>query len=582
MSEVDLETIIHRLPDGMVVVDDQGITCFANPAAAALFGLEEDRLPGQPFGHPIGQEERTEIQIIRGYREPVHAEMKVAAIELAGNPATLISLRDITARKQMEAALLENEARLKEAKEAADAANRAKSDFLANMSHELRTPLNAILGYAQLLLRDDTLADDHQEAAATIHSSGEHLLTLISDLLDIAKIEAGKIVLETATFDFPAFLQGMIEPMAFRARQKGVELVLSAAPDLPGHVRGDEKRLRQVLLNLISNAVKFTGQGRITLEVRYEGEKTHFEVADTGIGISADALASIFNPFEQGVDAVKGGDGTGLGLAISANLVHLMGGEITVESIPGRGSVFRFAIPLEKIQPPPAHSDPAPRTTPAKPAPIRGSDGRRLSALIVDDNVLNRALAKGMMTRLGFGVLESKDGSDAVRKAIDGQPDLVLLDLFMPVMDGFEAGRKIREAAGARPPKVVAVTADVSEEAKNRCTRAGFDGFIEKPICMEELTRKLRELFETDTAPAGPADPPEPACRDEKSLAALREMAAIGDIGGIRDLANRQRTADPASAPFYDRLIECAGRFRIDEVVAMIRKGGEAVREEQI
>jgi CheY-like chemotaxis protein/anti-sigma regulatory factor (Ser/Thr protein kinase) len=443
--------------------------------------------------------------------------------------------------------------------------------------------LNAILGYAQLLLRDETLAGDHREAAATIHSSGEHLLTLISDLLDIAKIEAGKIVLETATFDFPAFLQGMIEPMAFRARQKGVTLVLSAAPDLPGHVRGDEKRLRQVLFNLLSNAVKFTDNGRITLEVRHEEGKAHFQVTDTGIGIPADDLATIFNPFEQGVDAVKGGDGTGLGLAISANLVRLMGGEIAVESLPGRGSVFRFAIPLEKVRPPATQPTSSPRSTPAKPAPIRGPGDRRLSVLIVDDNVLNRALAKGMMTRLGFDVLESKDGSDAVRKAIDSQPDLVLLDLFMPVMDGFQAGRKIQESAETgRRPVIVAVSADVSGETKDRCSRAGFDDFIEKPICMEELTRKLRKRFETGPAPADPAGPADLICRDGKILAALREMAAIGDIGGIRDLARQQRTKDPASAPFYDRLIDCTGRFRIDEAASIIKRGGAAIRKEQV
>ncbi len=574
LNDAGLETIIRKTPDGMVVVDGEGMTCFVNPAAEALFGLGADRLLGQSFGHPIGKEGKTEIQIIRGFREPVQAEMNIAEIELEGAPATLISLRDITARKQMEAALRENEARLLEAKEAADAANHAKSQFLANMSHELRTPLNAILGYAQLLIRDPDISDDHREAAVTIHNSGEHLLTLISDLLDIAKIEAGKIVLESETFDFRAFLQSMIEPMAFRAREKNVSLILDAPRDLPGHVRGDEKRLRQVLLNLLSNAVKFTEKGQVAMRVRYEEGRAHFEVADTGLGIPAEALKTIFNPFEQGIDAVKGGDGTGLGLAISATLARMMGGEIVVESAPGKGSAFRFAIPMEKTRPSGAAAALSGAAA-SNMKPILGPGGRRLTALIVDDNMLNRALARGVMTRLGFNVIQSQDGSDAVQKAAEIRPDVVLLDLFMPVMDGFRAGAEIRQTSGPERPVIMALSADVSTETKHRCAEVGFDDFIEKPMSLDELSHKLRHHFSQDGSGSNRSydQPPDASCRDAETLAALAEMAAIGDIGGVRGLAERQKAADPASAAFYERLIECARQFRIDEVDALIRNG---------
>lgn len=576
VSEVD--AIIQKMPDGVVVVDDKGVTRFVNPAAEALFGLDADQLMGSPFGHPVSRGGKTEIQIIRGFKDPIQAEMNAASIEWRGTPASLISFRDITGRKQMEAALRENQAHLKTAKEAADAANRAKSQFLANMSHELRTPLNAILGYSQILIKDQNLSYDHREAAEIIHSSGTHLLTLISDLLDIAKIEAGKVVLEPSEFDFQIFLQAILEPVAFKAKEKGIDLTLDAAPDLPSHVQGDEKRLRQVLLNLLSNAVKFTEKGAISLKVRYDDHgKAFFKVMDTGSGIPPDALETIFNPFEQGADASKGGDGTGLGLAISASLVRLMGGNIVVESNMGKGSSFWFEIPLKSVQKP--ISAPRPKPAPAsETAPILGPGGRRLTALIVDDNALNRALARGVMKRLGFHTVESNDGLDAVKKTAEIKPDVVLMDLFMPVMDGFEATAKIRKESSPKQPMIMALSADVSGDAKDRCVQAGFDEFIEKPMSLDELTRKLRERFGDNRRPEAPN---ELSCTDETVVTALSELAAMGDIRGIHGLAEKQKQHDPESAAFYDRLIECANQFRIDELEALIHKNRGNIQGEK-
>lgn len=569
LDQTDLATIIRKTPDGMIVVDGEGITRFVNPAAEALFGMGADDLVGQLFGHPLGTGERTEIEIIRGYRELVQAEMNLAGIEWRGKPATLISLRDITARKEMEAALKESEADLREAKIAADAANRAKSEFLANMSHELRTPLNAILGYAQLLVRDETVSGENRDAAATIHKSGEHLLTLISDLLDIARIEAGKIVMESADFDFPAFLQGLMEPMAFRVKDKDVALTLAPTENLPARVRGDEKRLRQVLLNLLSNAVKFTQTGRVALSVRYADGAARFEVTDTGIGISEDALKTLFTPFEQGIDAQKGGEGAGLGLAISANLVRLMGGEIAVESAPGRGSAFRFEIPLERAAAPPGAAAASPANPfAAKTDPILGPDGQRLTALIVDDNALNRTVARGMMTRLKFDVIESEDGADAVQKVADSRPDVVLLDLVMPVMDGFAAAPEIRRAAGAKKTVIFAVSADVSRETRKRCAEIGCDDFIEKPIPFDGLAGTLRTHLTSPAPPGDPSPTPDrrmPDCRPG-NIDALADMAAIGDVNGVRRLADRMKTSDPDRAGFYARLIDLAGGFRVGDI----------------
>ncbi len=569
LSQNDLATIIRKTPDGMVVVDGEGITRFVNSAAEALFGLKEDALLNESFGYPVGTGERIEIEIIRGYREAVQAEMNLAGIEWQGKPATLISLRDITARKEMEATQKEIEADLREAKTAADAANRAKSEFLANMSHELRTPLNSILGYAQLLVRDETVSGENRDAAATIYKSGEHLLTLISDLLDIARIEAGKIVLESADFDFPAFLQGLMEPMAFRVKDKEVVLSLAPTENLPARVRGDEKRLRQVLLNLLSNAVKFTQTGRVVLSAWYEDGAARFEVTDTGIGISEDALETIFTPFEQGIDAQKGGEGAGLGLAISANLVRLMGGEIAVESTPGQGSAFRFDIPLKTAAALPGAATASPANPfAAKAEPILGPDGQRLTALIVDDNALNRTLARGMMTRLKFDVIESEDGADAVQKVADIRPDVVLLDLMMPVMDGFAAAPEIRRVAGSKKIVIFAVSADVSRETKYRCAGIGCDDFIEKPIPLDVLATKLR----TYLAPPAPSGEPssDPARRMPRrrpgNIDALADLAAIGDVNGVRRLADEMKFADPDCAGFYAHLIDLAGGFRVGDI----------------
>ncbi len=582
LSQADLEAMIRHTPDGIVVVDGEGITRFVNPAAEALFGLGAGDLVDQVFGHPLGTGERTEIEIIRGFKEPVHAEMNLASITWQKAPATLISLRDITARKGMETALKESETSLRDAKAAADAANRAKSEFLANMSHELRTPLNAILGYAQLLLQDEGLAADQRDAAETIHHSGEHLLTLISDLLDIAKIEAGKVRLEPATFDFSAFLQGTFEPMAFSARRKGVDLLLDADPNLPGHVRGDEKRLRQVLFNLLSNAVKFTEKGRVTLAVRYEDGTAHFEVVDTGIGISPDALSTIFHPFEQATAPLQGGDGTGLGLAISVNLVRLMGGDLAVKSTPGQGSTFRFEIPLERAAPDPA-AGAAAAANPFKveSEPIRGPGGRQFTALIVDDNALNRALAKGMMTRLGFQVTESQNGADAVEKTVDSRPDVVLLDLLMPVMDGFSAVPEMRRRTGGNGPVIMAVSADVSRETQNRCAEIGCDDFVEKPIAFEGLARKLRHHLVKATPPE-PAVPSESggAAADNEDRKALADLAAVGDIVGIRRLAEQLKPTDPDRAGFYDQLIASAAAFHMEKIEALLGIGPPPEPEE--
>ena len=379
---------------------------------------------------------------------------------------------------------------LREAKEAAESANRAKSEFLANMSHELRTPLNGILGYAQILARDDAIQPTQRTGIKTIRRSGEHLLTLINDILDLSRIEAGKLEPEPVDFALATFLESICEIAQVRAEQKGLAFDFEAATTLPGFVRGDERRLRQILLNLISNAVKFTDYGGVTLRVGRDAESEsvsalRFEVQDSGIGIEAERLDEIFEPFHQVHTDDRHVDGTGLGLAISKKLVKLMGGSLVVRSTPDRGSTFSVDVNLPEI--PRSLQDANPYQN------IIGYHGRTMHILVVDDAPENRAVMSGLLGPLGFKVSEASGGDEAV--AIAGQiaPDLVFMDLVMPGVDGYEATGRLRTLAGLSRVPIVALSANVFRESQANSAAAGCDDFLAKPIDADALLKKLQE-----------------------------------------------------------------------------------------
>jgi signal transduction histidine kinase/ActR/RegA family two-component response regulator len=381
-------------------------------------------------------------------------------------------------RDHLEELVAERTRQLSEEKVRAEVASHAKSEFLARMSHELRTPLNAVLGYAQLLKMDGTLDARQAAGVETIRTSGEHLLALIVDILDLARIEAGKSELTPAPLALTPFLRGIADIVRVRADEKRLGFTLEVAPTLPPAVLADEKRLRQVLLNLLGNAVKFTERGSVTLAVQASPQpgarvRLRFEVRDTGMGIAPEHLERIFEPFEQAGDAHRRFGGTGLGLAISRQLVRLMGGEIDVHSEPGRGSVFGFAIDVPTV----ACAD-APQTTPL-PA---GYDGARRRVLVVDDVPGNRAMLVALLAPLGFEVLQAADGAQALDAVRMQAPDLVLLDIQMPVLDGLEVLRRLRAQPAWQTLPVVAVSANVSADEKERCLHAGADAFVAKPI----------------------------------------------------------------------------------------------------
>lgn len=437
-------------------------------------------------------------------------------------------------------------AALEQARAVAEAANQAKTRFLMGLSHEIRTPLNAIHGYAQLLERGAAIAP--AEAGRIIRRSSEHLADLVEGLLDISRIESGVMKLNRETVPLRALLEQVAAMFRIEAGNKGLEFVFNAAPNLPSWVLADERRLRQVLINLLSNAIKYTQSGSVTLAVRYRSMVAEFEVADTGIGIAAEDAERIFLPFDRGGGRAAGiAPGIGLGLALSRMLAQIMGGDISVKSEAGQGSRFMLKLLL-----------PQPNITPseeqARGLPI-GYEGRRRTILAIDDDPGQLALWQELLRPIGFNLFVAGSGGAGLSLAELGRPDMVLLDVSMPGLNGWEVARRLRERFG-RDIAILMVSGNAAELVG---VEPGLhDGFVLKPVDQAELFDTLgRKLGLVWLHEAGPVPARTAAALPAAARSHLVELARLARTGHVRGLAGALAAlseAVPAAAPLVTRL----------------------------
>ncbi|MBI4694129.1 MAG: PAS domain-containing protein [Gammaproteobacteria bacterium] len=544
------------------------------PAAATVLGaIREADASGTSYGRIIrlgldGGERWFELSVSR----------KADTGEAVGR--FIVLSRDITERKLAEAELerhrlhleelVETRTReLAEARDAAESANRMKSVFLANMSHELRTPLNAILGFAQVMARDPRIPDDQRSNLGAINRGGRHLLTLINDVLEISRIEAGRSTLQPTSFDLHEMLRSLGEFVELRARQKHLGLVTSFAPEVPRFVRTDAGKLRQVLLNLLTNAVKYSEHGEVVLSAnaRPDGARVvlEFAVRDTGVGLSEPELKAIFQPFYQTEYGAALGEGTGLGLSISREYAQLLGGELTAESTEQQGSTFRLAVPVEAIEL--ASTAAVLRGTVAGLAP--GQDEVRV--LVVDDDEDSRRLLEALLSRVGMSVRTACDGAAAVDVFTRWRPGFIWMDMRMPVVDGYEATRRIRALPEGGSVRIAALTASAFKEDQEAIRAVGCDDVLAKPLDEAQLFATMERLLGVRYRYE---EPPQSAPEREPDLGALSEeqRAELAHAADLLDMEQTERVIGRIAATdvaLAERLTALARAYRYDRIVAL-------------
>ncbi len=454
---------------------------------------------------------------------------------------------------------------LEKARDAAEAANLAKSRYLVGVSHEIRSPLNAIYGYAQLLERDGSI--DAEEAGRVIRRSSEHLTNIVDGLLDISRIESGVLKLSRDIVPLPALLEQIADMFRMQAQEKGIGFRFDAPANLPAFVRTDEKRLRQILINLLSNAIKYTDSGEAALSVRYRGLVAEFEVSDTGIGIAAADMERIFEPFDRGsAAAALAQPGTGLGLAITRVLAQVMGGDVAVVSTPGQGSKFTLRLML-------AEPGEAPPAT-ARHRPVSGYAGVRKTILVIDDDPAQLAVLQGLLRPLGFTVFAASNGAAGLDLAARCDPHLVLLDIQMPGLSGWAVAARLRAAHGPAL-KIVMVSANAHEFAAGGDGNADHDGFVLKPVELETLLDVVatRLGLDWDSALPAPVRPPAPVSPLEGAgnhLAELRRLGQLGHVRGIEaELADLERDF-PASEPLVAQLRDKVRAFDLKAYLKLL------------
>jgi PAS domain S-box-containing protein len=604
------EALFVNSPVAVVTADLDACVVSWSPAAEKLFGYTQEEAIGQCLDDLVANDPRFAEEAVhlsnqalnairvRATAQRTHRNGSLVDVEILALPVIvgeetvgfIVIYHDITS--------------LQEARRQAEAASDAKSAFLASMSHELRTPLNAILGFTQLMDRAPNLTTEQHENLGIINRSGEHLLALINDVLEMSKIEAGQVELQETTFDLYHLLGGLEEMFVLRTEAKGLKLDFGRADSVPQFVRGDEGKLRQVLVNLLGNAVKFTREGVIKLDVWSREHRAptmrdpsplrsvlHFKVQDTGPGMAPEELVVIFDPFVQATSGRDSHEGTGLGLSISRKSVRLMGGDLTVSSEPGSGSAFRFDVSIEVV-PLGAAEVQAARVTRHVLGLAPDQPSYRL--LIAEDKSASRKLLVRLLEPLGFEVEAVANGQQALEVWRRWEPHLIWMDIRMPIMDGYEATHRIRALQQSRPPAatqgrptiIIALTASAFDEDRERALLAGCDDFVRKPFRAEEIYEMLakhlavRFVYEDAdaraaaiTAPEADVTAPAAAAREPAEWAADLERATLrADMSQILTLVEEIRGQN---APLAYTLAELAHNFEYKKILGHAQQAGE-------
>jgi PAS domain S-box-containing protein len=616
------EALFVNSPVAVVTIGMDGDVVSWNPTAERLFGYTQAEAVGQNVDDLVARDDSIRAEAV-AYTDSLRGEAYTGVMEAWPDLVDdLGRVQFTTKRTRKDGSLVDVEvlglpvivageevgfiaiyhdiSPLQQARREAEAANQAKSTFLANMSHELRTPLNAILGFSQLMDGDPNLTAVQQENVAIINRSGEHLLALINDVLDMSKIEAGRVTLQETGLDLYGLLDTLEEMFRLRAEAKGLNLSLRRADNVPRYVVADEGKLRQVLSNLLGNAVKFTQAGGVVLRVRALSparprppgrEILHFEVEDTGPGIAPEELEAVFEPFVQTARErdplpVQAREGTGLGLSISRQFVRLMGGDITASSDLGRGSLFQFDVQVGLAAEAELEETRTGRRVLGLAPDQHAADGRPFRLLVVEDKKTNRRLLVQLLEALGFEVQEAANGQEALEVWERWQPHLIWMDMRMPVMDGHAATRQIKATPKGRATVIIALTATAFEEDREQILLEGCDDFVRKPFRKHEiydmLARHLgvRFLYAEEPSLPPPARPAEPAYVPSADalaalpagwLADLQQATTRADLHLILRLADQIREYDAALA---DALAALAHDYEYKKILALIEQAG--------
>ena len=596
-SENRMRSITNSAQDAILMMDANGRIAYWNPAAERILGFTCEEAIGKNLhsfivpqrfhkahhkalpefllsgkGPAIGK--TLDLEAIRKDGIEISVQLSLSTVKVNNQFHAIGIIRDITEQKKTQAALVK-------AKLDAELANKSKSIFLANMSHEIRTPLNAIIGFSQLMNRDKQLSDSQKEYSISIIRAGEHLLALINDILELSKVEAGRVILSPADIDLHKFLDDIQMIFMERAKFKNLQLICEKTDELPRYIFVDESKLRQIFVNLIGNALKFTDEGGIAIRTRVDkinedNSQLIVEIQDSGPGIPENEIHKLFGHFEQTSSGISKGSGTGLGLALSRELAILMGGDIKVLSEVGKGSVFTFQVQIKE-----GDSGAIKTNSPKGVISIEKGD-HDYRILVVDDKEENLKVAVTLLQLVGFETNEAVNGEDAIAKFEKWNPDLILMDMRMPVMDGYEATRHIKATEKGMQTPIVALTASTFEDELKHIDSLGMQGYIRKPFREDELFSTIGKILgvkyiyddETPVSESKYINNHDALIADiaklpNRLVIKMKQALAVADLDLLIGLINSMETENP---DLVQQLMNLAVNYDYDQLQQILNK----------